>query len=50
MTALFVSGNPETDAVWFPLLAELGLDDAVTLCPPPFGAPIPAAQVEAIGS
>jgi pimeloyl-ACP methyl ester carboxylesterase len=63
MTAVFVNGNPETDAVWFPLLAELGLDDGVTLCPPGFGAPLPdgfggtadeylawlAAELEAMG-
>ena len=28
MTAAFVHGNPETAAVWGPLLAELGREDA----------------------
>ena len=37
-----VHGNPETAAVWRPLLAELGRDDVVALSPPGFGAPIPA--------
>jgi pimeloyl-ACP methyl ester carboxylesterase len=41
MTAVFVHGNPETSAVWGPLLAELGRDDAVCLSPPGFGAPLP---------
>ena len=41
MPAVFVHGNPETAAVWRPLLAELGRDDAVTLSPPGFGAPLP---------
>ena len=42
MTAVFVHGNPETAAVWRPLIAELGRDDTYTLSPPGFGAPIPA--------
>lgn len=41
MVAAFVHGNPETAAIWGPLLAELGLDQAVTLSPPGFGAPVP---------
>jgi pimeloyl-ACP methyl ester carboxylesterase len=41
MTAVFVHGNPETSAVWGPLLAELGRDDAICLSPPGFGAPLP---------
>lgn len=41
MTVAFVHGNPETAAVWGPLLAELGRDDVVTLSPPGFGAPVP---------
>ena len=41
MTAVFVHGNPETAAVWRPLLVELGRVDAVTLSPPGFGTPIP---------
>lgn len=40
--AVFVHGNPETAAVWAPLLAELGRDDVVTASPPGFGAPVPA--------
>jgi pimeloyl-ACP methyl ester carboxylesterase len=40
-TAVFVHGNPETDAVWDPLLAQLGRDDVVRLSPPGFGAPVP---------
>jgi pimeloyl-ACP methyl ester carboxylesterase len=39
--ALFVHGNPETSAVWGPLLGELGRDDVVRLSPPGFGAPVP---------
>jgi pimeloyl-ACP methyl ester carboxylesterase len=42
MTAVFVHGNPETAALWTPLLAELGRDDTLTLAPPGFGAAIPA--------
>ena len=44
MTKVFVHGNPETDAVWAPLLAALrarGADDLVALSPPGFGAPTP---------
>lgn len=40
-TAVFVHGNPETAAIWTPLLNELGHDDAVVLSPPGFGAPVP---------
>jgi pimeloyl-ACP methyl ester carboxylesterase len=39
--AVFVHGNPETAAIWGPLLAELQHPDAVTLSPPGFGAPAP---------
>ena len=42
-TAVFVHGNPETPAVWGPLLAELEHPDAVTLSPPGFGAEVPDA-------
>jgi pimeloyl-ACP methyl ester carboxylesterase len=42
VSVVMVHGNPETAAVWGPLLAELGRDDVVTLSPPGFGAPIPA--------
>ena len=41
MPAVLVHGNPETAAVWGPLLDELGRDDVVTLSPPGFGAPLP---------
>ncbi|HEX4252308.1 MAG TPA: alpha/beta hydrolase [Pseudonocardia sp.] len=41
MTVVLVHGNPETDAVWGPLVAELGRDDVVLLSPPGFGAPLP---------
>ncbi|MDA8368047.1 MAG: alpha/beta hydrolase [Actinomycetota bacterium] len=44
MTVAFVHGNPETAAVWGPLLArlaEMGRHDTVTLSPPGFGAPVP---------
>ncbi|MGW4236235.1 alpha/beta fold hydrolase [Streptomyces sp. NPDC004749] len=42
--AVFVHGNPETAAVWDPLLAELEQyrSDLVRLSPPGFGAPLPA--------
>ncbi|WP_367124465.1 alpha/beta fold hydrolase [Streptomyces phytohabitans] len=38
---VLVHGNPGTAAVWGPLLAELGRDDAFTLSPPGFGVPAP---------
>jgi pimeloyl-ACP methyl ester carboxylesterase len=44
MTVVLVHGNPESDAVWGPLVAalgELGRDDVVCLSPPGFGAPLP---------
>ena len=41
MTAVFVHGNPETNAIWGPLIHALGRDDIVTLSPPGFGAPLP---------
>jgi pimeloyl-ACP methyl ester carboxylesterase len=41
MTAVFVNGNPETAAIWGPLLAELDRGDVLCLSPPGFGAPIP---------
>ena len=40
-TAVFVHGNPETAAIWGPLLTELGREDVETLSPPGFGAPVP---------
>ena len=42
MTVVFVHGNPETAAIWGPLVSELGRDDVVLLSPPGFGAPLPA--------
>ena len=44
MPAVFVHGNPETAAVWEPLLAELAAvrSDLLCLSPPGFGAPLPA--------
>ncbi len=41
MTAVFVNGNPESAAVWDPLLAELNRTDVLCLSPPGFGAAIP---------
>lgn len=41
MTVLLVHGNPETDAIWGPLVDALGRDDVVRLSPPGFGAPLP---------
>jgi pimeloyl-ACP methyl ester carboxylesterase len=41
MTIVFVHGNPETDAIWGPLVHELDRDDVVLLSPPGFGAPLP---------
>jgi len=63
MTAVFVHGNPESSAVWSPLLEALDRVDVVRLSPPGFGAPVPdgfgatadeylawlVSQVEAIG-
>src|SRR4051794_37056625 len=63
MTVVLVNGNPETKAVWEPLIAELGRDELVTLSPPGFGAAVPdgfaatydeyvlwlAAELEAMG-
>ena len=41
MPAVFVHGNPETEAIWDELRTHLGRDDVVTLSPPGFGAPVP---------
>jgi pimeloyl-ACP methyl ester carboxylesterase len=44
MTKVFVHGNPETSAIWAPLVAALndrGINDVVLLSPPGFGAPVP---------
>lgn len=38
---VLVHGNPETAAIWEPLVAELGRLDVVALSPPGFGAPVP---------
>ncbi|MGE2725170.1 alpha/beta fold hydrolase [Mycolicibacterium pulveris] len=42
MTVVLVHGNPETDAIWGPLIDALGRKDVVCLSPPGFGAPLPA--------
>ncbi|MBP1853249.1 alpha/beta fold hydrolase [Rhizobium halophytocola] len=39
---VLVHGNPETAAVWGPLIGALGRADAVALSPPGFGVPAPA--------
>jgi len=39
MPAVFVHGNPETPAVWGPLLEHLGRDDVLTPNLPGFGVP-----------
>lgn len=63
MTVVLVHGNPETAAIWGPLVDVLGREDVVRLSPPGFGAPLPddfpatylayrdwlEAEVEAIG-
>lgn len=41
MTIVLVHGNPETDAIWEPLVQALGRDDVLRLSPPGFGAPLP---------
>ena len=41
MTVVLVHGNPETEAIWGPLVDALGRDDVVRLSPPGFGAPLP---------
>ena len=41
MTAVLLHGNPETPAVWQPLLRELGRDDVVTPQLPGFGCAVP---------
>src|ERR1700761_4343009 len=41
MTVALVHGNPETAAIWEPLVDALGRDDVVRLSPPGFGAPLP---------
>jgi pimeloyl-ACP methyl ester carboxylesterase len=54
MPAVFVHGNPETTAVWDPLLAELEEAGAarsglIRLSPPGFGAPMPAGFGATVG-
>jgi pimeloyl-ACP methyl ester carboxylesterase len=41
MTIVLVHGNPETEAIWGPLVEALGREDVVRLSPPGFGAPLP---------
>lgn len=41
MTVVLVHGNPETAAIWDPLVRELGREDVLRLSPPGFGAPLP---------
>jgi len=41
MTIVLVHGNPETDAIWGPLVDALQREDVVRLSPPGFGAPLP---------
>jgi pimeloyl-ACP methyl ester carboxylesterase len=40
MTIALVHGNPETDALWGPLVDALARTDVVLLSPPGFGAPL----------
>ncbi|WP_422749957.1 alpha/beta fold hydrolase [Mycobacterium sp. WMMD1722] len=42
MTVVFVHGNPETSAIWGPLVSALNRDDVVLLTPPGFGAHLPS--------
>jgi pimeloyl-ACP methyl ester carboxylesterase len=41
VTVVLVHGNPETAAIWGPLVDALGRHDVVRLSPPGFGAPLP---------
>jgi pimeloyl-ACP methyl ester carboxylesterase len=41
VTVVFVHGNPETSAVWGPLVEVLDRADVICLSPPGFGAPVP---------
>jgi len=38
---VLVHGNPETAAIWQPLIEVLGIAGVETLSPPGFGAPVP---------
>jgi pimeloyl-ACP methyl ester carboxylesterase len=40
MTVVLVHGNPETEAIWGPLVDTLRRNDVVCLSPPGFGAPL----------
>ena len=43
-TVVFIHGNPETSAIWWPIIAALrerGVDDVVALSPPGFGVAVP---------
>jgi pimeloyl-ACP methyl ester carboxylesterase len=40
MTVVLVHGNPETDAIWGPLVDALKRKDVIRLSPPGFGAPL----------
>jgi len=42
MPALLVHGNPESSAIWGPLVEHLHRGDVVALSPPGFGAAVPA--------
>ncbi len=39
---VFVHGNPETAAIWGPLIEVLDLEDVIAVSPPGFGAQLPA--------
>jgi pimeloyl-ACP methyl ester carboxylesterase len=41
MTLVLVHGNPESAALWGPLVDALGRDGVVRLSPPGFGSPLP---------
>jgi len=41
MTLVLVHGNPETAALWGPLVDALGRDDVVRLSPPGFCSTLP---------
>jgi pimeloyl-ACP methyl ester carboxylesterase len=41
VTVVLVHGNPETAAIWGPLVDALGREDVVRLSPPGFGARLP---------
>jgi pimeloyl-ACP methyl ester carboxylesterase len=41
MTVVLLHGNPETPAIWGPLIAALGRDDVITPRLPGFGVPTP---------